>query len=69
MRPFFARETIHGYPIFMAAGGAFGYFLQGINERQSNVLEERKKALLEKRRKAGFAVEEGVGKEPVVSLS
>lgn len=65
MRPFFARDTIHGYPIFMAVSGTFGYWLQGVNERQTAVLEERRRQLLEKRSRAGFLVEEGVGKAPV----
>ncbi|KAF8454355.1 hypothetical protein BGX38DRAFT_1173201 [Terfezia claveryi] len=65
MRPFFSRSSIHGYPIFAAIGGGFGYWLQGVTERQQAVLEERRTALLEKRRRAGLEPELGVGKEPV----
>ena len=65
MRPFFSRSSIHGYPIFAAVGGGFGYWLQGVTERQQAVLEGRRKALLEKRRRAGLEPELGVGKEPV----
>ncbi|RPB29733.1 NADH-ubiquinone oxidoreductase 14 kDa subunit [Terfezia boudieri ATCC MYA-4762] len=65
MRPFFSRSSIHGYPIFAAIGGGFGYWLQGVSERQQAVLEERRTALLEKRRRAGLVPELGVGKEPV----
>jgi len=65
MRPFFSRSTIHGYPIFAAVGGAFGYWLQGVSERQQAVLEGRRKVLLEKRARAGLEPELGVGKGAV----
>ncbi|KAK4229812.1 hypothetical protein QBC38DRAFT_358424 [Podospora fimiseda] len=49
MRPFFHKKTLWVYPVFGATGAAFGYWLQGVDERQSAVLEERKKAIMEKR--------------------
>lgn len=61
MRPFFARESAHGYPIFMAIGGSFGYWLGGVGERQRALLEERKISLLEKRARVAKA---GAGLTP-----
>ena len=49
MRPFFTRKTLWAYPVYAAGGGAFGYWLQGVDERQSATLNERKAVLLEKR--------------------
>ncbi|KAI2641659.1 hypothetical protein GGS26DRAFT_586056 [Hypomontagnella submonticulosa] len=49
MRPFFNRGSLWAYPVFAGVGASFGYWLQGVDERQSAVLEERKKAILEKR--------------------
>lgn len=49
MRPFFTRKTLWPYPIYMAGGGAFGYWLQGVDDRQSATLNDRKAILLEKR--------------------
>ncbi|KAF8465314.1 hypothetical protein BDZ91DRAFT_849371 [Kalaharituber pfeilii] len=54
MRPFFSRETALGYPLYIGAFGAFGYWLQGVEMNQTKILEERKLTLLEKRRKAGL---------------
>ncbi|KAI0381829.1 hypothetical protein F5Y04DRAFT_280477 [Hypomontagnella monticulosa] len=49
MRPFFNRGSLWAYPLFAGAGASFGYWLQGVDERQSAVLEERKQAIIEKR--------------------
>ncbi|KAK0742277.1 hypothetical protein B0T21DRAFT_283463 [Apiosordaria backusii] len=49
MRPFFHRKTVWAYPVFGAVGASFGYWLQGVDERQTQLLEERKNAILEKR--------------------
>ncbi|KAI1449935.1 hypothetical protein F5Y02DRAFT_413613 [Annulohypoxylon stygium] len=49
MRPLFNRGSLWAYPVFAGVGGSFGYWLQGVDERQVAVLEERKQALLEKR--------------------
>jgi hypothetical protein len=49
MRPFFTRKTLWPYPIYTAGGASFGYWLQGVDERQSETLKERKAILLEKR--------------------
>lgn len=49
MRPFFNRSSLWAYPIFAGVGGSFGYWLQGVDERQSSMLQDRKAAILEKR--------------------
>ncbi|OTB07783.1 hypothetical protein M426DRAFT_317681 [Hypoxylon sp. CI-4A] len=49
MRPFFNRGSLWAYPIFGGVGASFGYWLQGVDERQTAVLEERKQIILEKR--------------------
>ncbi|RYP41026.1 hypothetical protein DL769_011666 [Monosporascus sp. CRB-8-3] len=49
MRPFFNRGSLWAYPVFAGAGASFGYWLQGVEERQTAVLEERKQTILEKR--------------------
>ncbi|RPA77980.1 hypothetical protein BJ508DRAFT_329747 [Ascobolus immersus RN42] len=45
-RPLFGKETLVGYPIGAVVGGAFGYWLEGVEERQAATLENRKQALL-----------------------
>ena len=49
MRPFFNKESLWAYPVFAGAGASFGYWLQGVDERQQQILGARKKSLLEKR--------------------
>ena len=49
MRPFFHKRTVIGYPIFASISGAFGYYLEGVEERQFKILNDRKQKLLEKR--------------------
>ncbi|KAM0328561.1 hypothetical protein ACHAQA_004969 [Verticillium albo-atrum] len=49
MRPFFTRKTLWPYPFYTAGGAAFGYWLQGVDDRQTATLTERKAVLLEKR--------------------
>lgn len=51
MRPFFTRQGAWAYPFYAAVGGSFGYWLQGVSERQDRLLQERKYQLLEKRRR------------------
>ena len=64
MRPFFNRESLWAYPVFAAAGGSFGYWLTGVDNRANDLLRERRDALLEKRRRRaereGTTVEESV---------
>lgn len=59
MRPFFQRDTIWAYPLFGAVGGAFGYWLQGVEERQFRILTDRRDGLLEKRRRRAEREREG----------
>ena len=51
MRPMFAREGIWAYPFYAGVGGTFGYWLKGVEDRQLNILRERREILLEKRRR------------------
>ena len=49
MRPFFNRKSLWAYPVFGGVGASFGYWLQGVDERQTRLLQDRKQAILEKR--------------------
>ncbi|KAK0635422.1 hypothetical protein B0T17DRAFT_485567 [Bombardia bombarda] len=49
MRPFFNKQSLWAYPVFGAVGASFGYWLQGVDERQTVLLQERKNIILEKR--------------------
>ena len=51
MRPFFNKESLWAYPIFAAAGGSFGYWLTGVENRQMKILADRRNRLLEKRKR------------------
>lgn len=51
MRPFFSRENWVIYPIYGSLGASFGYWLQGIEQRQMRYLSETRERLLEKRRR------------------
>lgn len=57
------RRHLWGYPVFASCGAGFGYWLQGIDEKQTAVLAERKKLILEKRarRAARESEEAGAG--------
>ncbi|KAI9898476.1 hypothetical protein N3K66_006836 [Trichothecium roseum] len=49
MRPFFNRGSLWAYPVYAAGGAGFGHWLQGVDDRQTAALGERKAVLLEKR--------------------
>lgn len=49
MRPFFNKESLWAYPVYALGGASFGYWLQGVDERQAATLSQRKTLLLEKR--------------------
>jgi hypothetical protein len=49
MRPFFNKESLWAYPLFGGVGASFGYWLQGVDQRQQLVLGARRASLLEKR--------------------
>jgi hypothetical protein len=49
MRPFFNKESLWVYPLFGGVGASFGYWLQGVDERQQRILGARRTSLLDKR--------------------
>lgn len=51
MRPFFNKSSLWAYPAYAVGGASFGYWLQGVDDRQSATLNERKAFLLEKRKR------------------
>lgn len=51
MRPMFAKESLWVYPLFAGIGGSFGYWLQGVDNRQLKMLAQRREAIMEKRRR------------------
>lgn len=44
-----ARNSLWAYPVFAACGASFGYWLEGVDKNQVEILQERKQAILEKR--------------------
>ena len=64
MRHPFTRNALWAYPVFAAFGGSFGYWLNGVEQRQMKHLADRRNSLLEKRarraeREAAAAGENG----------
>ncbi|KAF7865499.1 hypothetical protein EAF04_006473 [Stromatinia cepivora] len=49
MRPFFNRQSLWVYPVFGGVGASFGYWMQGVENRQQAILGARRTAILEKR--------------------
>ncbi|ESZ96535.1 putative NADH-ubiquinone oxidoreductase 14 kDa subunit [Sclerotinia borealis F-4128] len=49
MRPFFNRQSLWVYPLFGSVGASFGYWLQGVENRQQSILGARRTSILEKR--------------------
>lgn len=47
----FQKEALWAYPLFAGVGGSFGYWLQGVEQRQLKMLAQRREAILEKRRR------------------
>lgn len=47
----FTRNTAWAYPLFGGIGASFGYWLQGVEERQLRILQDTKESLLAKRRR------------------
>ncbi|KAF4120551.1 NADH-ubiquinone oxidoreductase 14 kDa subunit [Geosmithia morbida] len=52
MRPLFNKSSLWAYPVYAAGGASFGYWLQGVDDRQTALLTERKNSLLDKRARA-----------------
>lgn len=44
-------RTIGAYAAYATTGGAFGYWLQGVEARQTDFIEKAKLNLMEKRRR------------------
>ncbi|KAK0720458.1 hypothetical protein B0H67DRAFT_485422 [Lasiosphaeris hirsuta] len=63
MRPFYTKNALLGFPIFAGVGASFGYWLQGIDEKQTAVLAERKAAIYEKRARRAAQTGEPAGAE------
>lgn len=51
MRPFFQKENWIIYPIYGGLGASFGYWLQGVENKQMRILGETRERLIEKRRR------------------
>ncbi|CAK3858096.1 related to NADH2 dehydrogenase (ubiquinone) 14K chain [Lecanosticta acicola] len=51
MRPFFQRENWLIYPIYGTLGASFGYWLQGVENKQMRYLSETRDRLIEKRKR------------------
>ena len=49
MRPFFQKQSLWVYPLFGGIGGAFGYWLMGVEQSQMKVLADRRDTILAKR--------------------
>ncbi|KAG0632984.1 hypothetical protein HOY80DRAFT_1013223 [Tuber brumale] len=70
MRPFLARDTAWGYPVFAAVSGSFGYWLSQVDKRQTEILARRRESLLEKRKRARERDETAAGGSiPTVAAS
>lgn len=67
MRPFFHRTSFYIYPIFGAAFGSIGYWLQGVEDRQIAMLTERREELLRKRQRRAERLEDPVMEGDTVS--
>ncbi len=60
MRPLFNRGSLWAYPVFAGAGASFGYWLEGVDQRQTAILNDRKDAILEKRARRAQRQQEAV---------
>ena len=66
MRPLFSHRTWTGYPIFMAVSMTFGYYIEGVEDRQFEMMEERKQKLLAKRARQAEREARGEGGMPAL---
>lgn len=51
------RKGLWAYPVYASVGASFGYWLDGVDKKQVEILQERKEAILAKR--ARRALREG----------
>ena len=51
MRPFFSTQNWLVYPIYGGLGASFGYWLQGVEDKQMRYLSEARERLTERRRR------------------
>lgn len=51
MRPFFQRGALIWYPVFGSIGASFGWWMTGVEQRQLQLLNQRKNLLMEKRKR------------------
>lgn len=49
MRPILYKQGLWIYPVYATVGASFGYWLQGIDDRQTAILTARKETILAKR--------------------
>jgi len=64
MRPFFNKESLWVWPLFGGIGASFGYWYQGVEDKQQYILMMRKESLLAKRaRRAEREAVEGAQNE------
>jgi hypothetical protein len=63
MRPFFQRGALWVYPLFAGIGGSFGYWMKGVEDRQTKLLQQRKEIIIEKRRRRAEREANGGGAE------
>lgn len=61
MRPFFNKSSLWAYPAYALGGASFGYWMQGVDERQTSMLDQRKNQLLEKRARKAARDAEAAG--------
>lgn len=43
------RRMLWAYPVYGGVGASFGYWLDGVDKKQVEILQERKEAILAKR--------------------
>jgi hypothetical protein len=67
MRPFFQRGALIWYPVFGSIGASFGWWMTGVEQRQVQLLQQRKNILIEKRKRR--AEREAAGEEPGGALT
>jgi len=49
MRPMLYKQGLWIYPVYAAVGASFGYWLQGVDDKQTAILDARKELILAKR--------------------